>query len=204
MENTSSHQPDVEYDFYEPPQPSVRGSTLRYGSQDGEYLYEKPTPSKHQQATFSNVGVVYYDVEPDSFEPEAEYIVEYPSRTKKNEPKSSTEMAKGSKSGKKVIQDVYDEDGYTLARPYSNVAKETNRPRNTIKKEDSNQTEGNGKKKIVSIVIGIILCCIICGAVAGILIFALGNYVCTKDLDPEFVDINYQPWTLNRTFFIFY
>ena len=168
MESNSSHVPYVEY--------------------DGEYLYEIPN-----KATFSNPDVAYYTVEPNYFEPEVEYIVERQSNTKENQPKRSTDTEKGFQSRKKVIQDVYDENGYTLARPYSNAVEETNVPRNIATQKNSNQTEGSRKKKIVLIVVGIIFCCIIGGVVAGISIFALGNTLCTKNFNIYIIFLQSYP-----------
>ena len=180
METKSSHVPYVEYDFYETQQPTAPEPTLMYGTDDGEYLYEKPNASRLRQTIFSSQEVVYYDVEPDYFEPEAEYIVERPAHAEENLPKHSTETEKGSQSRKKVIQDVYDEDGYTLARPDSYDVEETNLQRNTSKQEETNQLEGVRKKKIAQIVIVIICTCIAGGIIAGISIFALGNNLFTK------------------------
>ena len=182
MENKSSKLSYVEYDFYETPQPTAHESTLRHGAEDGEYLYEKPNPSRLEQMVASNLDVVYYDVGPDPFEPEAEYIVEYPSNTKQNLPNNSTEMTKESRSGKKVIQDVYDEDGYCLARSNSHEVAEINVQRNTTKQRNSEETEGTRQKKIVLIVIGIFCCCIIGAVTAGIVVFVLGNKLCTERL----------------------
>ena len=73
------------------------------------------------------------------------------------------------KQEKKIQQDVYNEDGYTLARPGSHEDNEV--PDTRTKKDESNETKKSSNKKIMVICVGFVVSCLIIGEIVGISIF---------------------------------
>ena len=71
---------------------------------------------------------------------------------------------------------MYNEDGYTLARPGSNEDNEV--PDTKTKKDESNETKKSSNKKIMVICVGLVVSCLIIGGIVGISIFELGKYQC--------------------------
>ena len=84
MEIQPSHESYTEYEYYDAPPTGLIGTHPDCGSKGGltqaindeEYLYENPISSQNGKATFSSPDIVYYDVKPDNFEPEGEYVID--------------------------------------------------------------------------------------------------------------------------------
>ena len=163
METKPSHESYTEYEYYDVPSSGIIETrpkcgpkgVLTQGINDEEYLYEKPISCLNRMAIFSSPDIVYYDVEPDNFEPEGEYVIDQMSHAQKNLQNSSSTSTNGQLRAKKEIQqDVYDEDGYTLARPESHDDEHV--PEVPKMNERQKQTEKPSDKKFLLFCIGIL------------------------------------------------
>ena len=68
---------------------------------------------------------------------------------------------------------MYNEDGYTLARPGSHEDNEV--PDIRTKKDESNVTAKSSNKKTMLICVGCVLSCLIIGEIVGISVIAMGK-----------------------------
>ena len=173
MENNPSHQSYVDYGYCDAPTPRRKG--LDNAAYDGEYLYETQKPSNNRRITFAKQDATYYDTDPDYYEPDSEYIEENHPIPPAQFPNHSSKSTRNSKPSRPVQQDVYDEDGYTLAREDSHPDNEKK-----VEKDDSNKNLSCSNKKIGLLCCGLLFCCIVGGVIIGVSTFELGKYNFTK------------------------
>ena len=74
---------------------------------------------------------------------------------------------------KAIQQDVYDEDGYTLARSGSHDDEHV--PEMPKVNKCAKQTEKSFKQKFGLIGIGVLFCCVLVGGIIGVSIYVLGK-----------------------------
>ena len=143
---------------------------------DEEYLYETPFSYNNRQTSCTRPDIVYYDADPDYFEPEGEYIIDHmPHVQKEMQSNLDTTTSGKSRTQKAIQQDVYDEDGYTLARPGSHDDEHV--PEMPKINDREKQTEKSCKKKFWLIGIGVLFACVLVGGIIGVSIYTLSKCI---------------------------
>ena len=174
----------VEYEFYNVPPTAITAAPSHRSSKvvvpqamnDEEYLYETPFSYNKRHTSCTRPDIVYYDADPDYFEPEGEYIIDQMPHVQKDIQSNLGPTTAGKPRTQKAIQqDVYDEDGYTLARPGSHNDEHV--PEIPKMNERVKQTEKSSKKKFGLFCIGIIFCCGLVGGIIGVSIYAIGKCI---------------------------
>ena len=182
MESKQSIESYAEYEFYNVPPTTITAAPSHRRSKavvpqvmnDEEYLYETPFSYNNRQTSCTRPGIVYYDADPDYFEPEGEYIIDQIRHVQKgiHSNLGATTTCKP-RTQKPVQQDVYDEDGYTLARPGAHDDENVSEmPKTNVQ---TKQEEKSSKKKFGLICIGVLFCCVLVGGIIGASIYALGK-----------------------------
>ena len=146
---------------------------IRTSSTNEEYVYWGSNASNDRRANDREADVVYYDIDPTHFEPEPEYLV-----SPQDVNHSIMRNTKGANSRKSEIscpsgQDVYDEDGYTLARTGSYVGDGCTSPHTEITSKQSNQLNITFKPKI-KLIIAVGICIVIIGGLGGFFLASQG------------------------------
>ena len=84
MESKKRSESYVEYEFYDVPPTAITAAPSHRGSKvvvpqimnDEEYFYETPFSYNNRHTSCTRPDIVYYDADPDYFEPEGEYIID--------------------------------------------------------------------------------------------------------------------------------
>ena len=146
---------------------------MRTSSSNEEYVYWGSYVSNDRQTNDHEADVVYYDIDTTHFEPDPEYLVSPQDvnhsimRNTKEANFRKSEMS--SPSG----QDVYDEDGYTLARTGSYVEDGSTSPHTEINSKQSNQFNIIFRPKI-KLIVAVGICIAIISGLAGFFLVSQG------------------------------
>ena len=183
MESKQSIESYAEYACYNSPPTTITAAPSPPRSQvvapqvmnDEEYLYETAFSYNNRYTSCTRPDIVYYDADPDYFEPEGEYIIDQMPHVQKDiQSKLGTTTTGKPRAQKAIQQDVYDEDGYTLARSGSHDDEHV--PEMPKVNKCAKQTEKSFKKKFGLIGIGVLFCCVLVGGIIGVSIYVLGKY----------------------------
>ena len=137
----------------------------------------KPSHESYTEYEYYDVpptGMIGTHLEHDNFDPEGEYVIDQMPHVQKHMQDNLRAPTTGqSRTPRTIQQDVYDEDGYTLAR--HGAHDDINVPERPKTNDSPNQSVKSSNKKFWFIGIGVLFSSLLVGGVIGIFILSLGN-----------------------------